>query len=49
MWRRAGNYETQTEETNIPEGITIANVTNVIEAQNPEIAMNGKEVAAKFR
>jgi len=34
---------------NVPEEITIAKVTNVIKARNPEIAMNGKEVIAKFR
>jgi len=34
---------------NVPEEITIANVTNVIKAQNPEIGMNGEEVTAKFR
>jgi len=34
---------------NVPEEITIVNVTNVIKAQNPEIAMNGEEVTAKFR
>ena len=54
MWRTAGNHETQTEETkahnlNVPEEITIANVTNVIKAQNPDIGMNGEEITAKFR
>jgi len=34
---------------NVPEEITIANVTNVIKAQTPEIGMNGEEVTAKFR
>jgi len=34
---------------NVPEEITITNVTNVIKTQNPEITMTGEEVTAKFR
>jgi len=34
---------------NVPEEITIANVTNVFKAQNPEIGMNEEEFTANFR
>jgi len=34
---------------NVPEEITIGNVTTVIKDQNPEITLSGEDMTAKFR
>jgi len=49
MWRTAGNYETQTEETEAnnlqrSKKITVGLVNTVIKAQKPEITLNGEDI-----
>ena len=34
---------------NVPEEITIRNVTTIIKDENPEITMNVEDITAKFR